>query len=57
MSKRIIKSLETFKLRPTENFTKESPYRKYNSREKFMSLVFDSKYDRLIRQLWNGDIK
>lgn len=57
MSKRIIKSLETFKLRPTENFTKESPYRKHNFLERYMSLVFDSKYEILIRRFWNGDIK
>ena len=57
ISKRIIENLEEFKLRPTKNFIKESPYRKYNSKEKLISLIFDNKYDRLVRRFWNGDIK
>ncbi len=57
MSKRIIEGLEKSNLRLIENVIKISPYRKHNFLERFMSLVFDNKYEILIRRFWNGDIK
>jgi len=57
LSKRILSSLDEYKLRPLENFTENSPYREHCFEETFLSKIFDKKYDRLIRRFWNGNIK
>lgn len=57
LSKRILSSLEDHRLRPVKNFVEKSPYKECSIIETFLSRILEKKYDRLIRNFWNGNIK
>lgn len=57
LEKRISNCIDKNTLHPINNFIENSPYRKLSIKEKIFRPFTETKYDKAIRNFWNGNFK